>query len=97
MKLPNANDKNFKSLQAKLLKSGWMEEIVDTPAHGNVLRNFRFDWSIKGQLLLMTCKFKIISHPLWPEANAFLQSLNEQEEAFLHQVFLSQIPNQPPQ
>jgi hypothetical protein len=91
--IPNCNDRNFKSLLVKLKSYGWMERIIDTPKTATTKRNFEFCWTIKGQLYAITAKKQMKDHPLWKEVKPFLDSLNEQEEAFLHSVFLSTVPD----
>ena len=87
--IPNANDPNFKNLLSKLIAAKWLTDFTDTPATETSKRNFVFQWTTKGQLCGMTLKMEIRTTPLWKEAKSFLDSLNEQEEAFFHDVFLS--------
>jgi hypothetical protein len=92
--IPNANDRNFKSLLSKLISSVWLEKVIDTPATSNSKRNFEFFWTLKGQVCALTIKRQIKTSPFWNESNSFFDSLNEQEQAFFHAVFLSEIPDQ---
>ena len=91
--IPTGNDPNFKSLLSKLKSFAWLEKVIDTPKTETAKRNFEFVWTIKGQMCAITIKKQAKSHPLWKEVKEFLDSLNEQEEAFLHSVFLSEIPD----
>jgi hypothetical protein len=91
--IPNAKDVNFKSLLAKLKAADWLEGWTDTPATATAKRNFNFSWSLKGQLCAMTIKKQMKDSPYWNETNAFLASLNEQEEAFYHAIFLASVPD----
>lgn len=91
---PNANDPNFKSLLSKLMSAGWVDMKVDTPKTSNSIRDIGIHWSDKGQMCRLAIKQQIKTNPLlWIDANAFLASLNEYEEAFFYQVALSDVPD----
>lgn len=91
--IPNIKDVNFKSLLEKLKSADWLESWIDTPATTTTKRNFNFNWSLKGQLCAVTIKKQVKDSPYWNEANAFLASLSEQEEAFYHSIFLASVPD----
>jgi hypothetical protein len=90
--IPNANDPNFKSLLDKLISAEWIDRVTDTPATATTKRNFNFSWTLKGQFCALALVKQMSETDIWREASAFAASLNEQEEAFFHEVFLSEVP-----
>lgn len=89
----NIKDRHFKSMVSKLKSLGWISDAIYTPKTEDRLGNVEFIWTEKGQLLALTYKSRLVSHPLWGEASSFVQSLNEQEEAFFHENFLTDVPD----
>jgi hypothetical protein len=91
--IKDANDPNFKSLLSKLRAIKWIDKVVFTPKTKTALGNYEFNWSLQGQLCLIVIKKQMKGHLLWKQSNAFLKSLNEQEEAFFHENMLSTVPD----
>lgn len=91
----NVKDRHFKNMVAKLKAAGWISDTICTPKTNDKLGNTEFIWTEKGQLLLLTYKMGLKSHHLWGDAFSFVQTLNEQEEAFFHENILSAVPDKP--
>ncbi len=92
----NIKDQSFKSMVAKLKAAGWISDAMHTPKTKDKLGNVEFIWTERGQLLILTYKSRLTSHPLWSEASSFVQTLTEQEEAFFHENVLAAVPDIPP-
>jgi hypothetical protein len=89
----NVNDKNFKTMVAKLETAGWISAVTYTPTVNDKLGNVEFIWTAKGQLLLTIYKLNAIRHKLWSESYSFVQAFNEQEDAFFHDNFSIAVPD----
>jgi hypothetical protein len=74
----------------KLNSAGWISDTVYfLPKTKDRLGNVSFLWTEKGQILALTYKSGLTNHHLWEEASLFVRTLNEQEEAFFHEIFLA--------
>ena len=89
----NFKDPHFKSMVAKLKAAGWISDAIFTPKTKDKLGNVEFIWTARGQVLAMTYKLNLTSHPLWSECASLPKSLSEQEEAFFHENFLAAVPD----
>ena len=89
----NVKDQHFKSKVSKLKAAGWISDAIHTPKTKDRLGNVEFIWTEKGQLLALTYKSRLTSHPLWADASSFVRTLDEQEEAFFQENILADIPN----
>jgi hypothetical protein len=81
---------------AKLKAAGWISDAIYTPKTVDKLGHVDFMWNDKGSMLAMTYKLGLKDHPFWRDASSLVETLNEQEEAFFHENFLSAVPDIPP-